>query len=134
MRMLSDAVMESLTGSMDSAYKRGMELSVLERLTLAKMVAPKEGNLVLFRLVKEFLGELSFSSDEHEALRFVETAGMLTWEPVAALSIKKDVTIQEPIRVIIVEAFGALDAASKLTMETAALYERFLPKEEVAVP
>ncbi len=130
--MLSVYILESLTHSKESAYKSGMELSVLERLTLAKMVAPKEGNLALFRLVHDFLKELSFSVDEHEALRFVETAGMLTWEPVAALSIKKDVTIPEPIRLIIVEAFSSLDAASKLTMETAALYERFLPKEEMS--
>ncbi len=128
--MLSDDVLEqTLTHSKESAYKRGMELSVLERLLLLQLM-PKEGNFLTLRLVRKLREDLSFSAEEHASLNFVEENGAVRWKTEPP--IVKSVEIPPPMTSIIVEALQKLDADSKLTMETAALYERFLPKEEMS--
>ncbi len=115
---------------MDSAYKSGMELTVMERLLLLQLL-PKEGNFLTLRMVRKLREDLSFSEEEHAVLKFVEENGAIRWttEP----RVIKNVEIPEPLSPLIVEALQKLDADSKLTMETAALYERFLPVPEAVV-
>lgn len=100
-----------------------MEFSVSDRLWLLQIL-PKEGNLTTLRLVRAFREDLSFLAEEHEVLKFKNEGDAIHWD--ASAGVVKEIAISEPVMKLIEASFETLDKAGKLTLETAALYERFL--------
>jgi hypothetical protein len=100
-----------------------MELAVAERLVLLN-VLPREGDLTTLRLVRDLLGELSFSEAEHVAFQITVEDGRATWNQAAEQ--KKDVEIGATAQKIIIKAFRDLEGARRLRLDFLPLYERFV--------
>jgi hypothetical protein len=107
-----------------------MNLTVLERLLLLNLI-PKEGNVTLLRVLREFQADAGFSSEELEVINFDTdpATGNIRWAPEAA-TIKKDVKISKAMHAEIVKALARLNEENKLDFQTLELYEKFVPVAE----
>lgn len=101
-----------------------MKLNTFERLTILN-VLPQEGDLTTIKLVRQAREELSFSAEEHEALKFVtsEDGNTLTWN--SAAETEKDYDFPVKITAMIRERFVQLNKDKKLTEAHLTLCEKF---------
>jgi hypothetical protein len=99
-----------------------MQLTVKERLLLLN-VLPGEGDIFALRLIRDLGRELSFSEEEHAALKFEDiTIGenpAKRWDETA--DPMKDITIG-PKAISLLCA--AIEAIPKLPMDYLAVYEK----------
>lgn len=102
-----------------------MELTVAERLVLAN-VLPAEGNFTTLRLVRKLREDLSFDDKEHKELEFVQAGDKISWNPVKAETLMKDVEVGEIMTETIKEALKKLNDEKKLKDEHISLYEKFI--------
>jgi len=100
-----------------------MLLTVLERLVLLNIL-PKEGDFTTLKIVRKMREDLSFSEDEHKALKFVQEPDQLRWDDKAEAD--KEVTFGEKATDIIKETLKRLNDEKKLTEEIFSLYEKFI--------
>jgi len=57
-----------------------MKLNVLERITLLKIIPiPKEGNRMAFKMIYDFIGELSFSDQDYKDFGIIEKDNKIKW-------------------------------------------------------
>jgi len=101
-----------------------MKLSVKERLILFSIL-PNETNFKTYQTLKAMRNILSLGDEERAAINFREgeVPGTVIWDNEKAET-KNLIITPEGLR-IIKEALDKLDGQSKLTPETAELYERF---------
>ena len=104
-----------------------MKLNVKERLVLLTLL-PAEGNFLTLKVVRKLRESLSFSEEELEAYKFVETNGRTTWNETDRPP--KDVQIGKEGRKLIKKALGKLDKEEKLTEDHVFAYEKFVGKDE----
>lgn len=114
---------------MHEVTTNGEEFLVLERLLLLNSVLPERGNITTLRLVQRFREELSFSEEEHAALKFQEEPGQpLRWAKKAESP--KEIAFGPKIRELIATGLMAASEAGQLTSQHLALCDRFLAEEE----
>jgi len=109
-----------------------MKLSVKERLVLFSLL-PGESNFRTYQTLKAMRNVLTITEDEKKVLNFRDgpTPGTVIWDEDKAEA--KNVIITADGLKIIKDALEQLDKQSKLTAETAELYERFLDVEAEVV-
>ncbi len=99
------------------------DLGIAERLQLLS-VLPQEGNIVNLRIVSDLRRELSFSEQESAAFKIEQAGEQIRWDDKAETP--KAVHIGPAAMRLIVDTLEKLNAASKLTIGQAPLYERFV--------
>jgi len=105
-----------------------MELSVYERLLLGNILKPMQSNFATLRIVRDLLGELSFSEEEHAALELrMEDGGAIHWKREA--DEPKKIEIGPKARKIIADRLRDLSARNLLTLQHMDLYERFVDED-----
>jgi hypothetical protein len=98
-----------------------MNLDITDRVVLLNIL-PKEGSVVVLRLIRDLQRELGFSEEEIAEIGFSDGDRGLRWEK----NIEKDVEIGPEAQKIIVAAFKRLDDAGKLIMDMLPVYEKFV--------
>ena len=99
------------------------KLNVLERITLLKiMPIPKSGNRMAFKIIYDFIGELSFSDQDYKDFGIIEEDNKIRWTN----SIDKEIEIGDKILEIIQNVLKELDKAEKLDNDLYFLHERFV--------
>ena len=104
-----------------------MKLNVLERLILLSIL-PKEGNFTTLKIIRKLRETLSFSEEEHKALKFKEEDGRLFWD--SSYEALKDIHVGEKAEDVIVSTLKKMDEEKKLTDEHFSVYEKFIDKRK----
>ena len=108
-----------------------MEFSVLERINLLSIL-PKEGDITTLRIIRDLRDALSFSEDDHKLLHFQAVGGQTAWDVKGGKAVGlKDVPLGEKALDIIKDVLKKLNEWKKLTLDTLALYERFVENKGV---
>ena len=101
-----------------------MQLSVQERLALLGLL-PKEGDFLTLKVIRGLQEDLSFSEEEHAALKFEDiNDNQIVW--LKAADPNKEFSFEPKATQIIVEAIEKANRAKKLTMEHLPIYEKFM--------
>lgn len=100
-----------------------MELSVMERLLLLEML-PAEGDVTTLRILLDLRRDLSFSEQEHAAIKLVQDNGRVTWDRTQEKV--KDVEIGPKAVSAIRDALQKLNNAKKLRETHLSLWDRFM--------
>lgn len=100
-----------------------MKLEVGERLVLLSIL-PVEGDFTTLKIVRKLRESMSFSEEEHKALKLKQDGGVFTWEPRPESA--KDIHIGEKAKDIIQGSLKKLNDEKKLRDEHFTLYERFV--------
>lgn len=117
----------------ETVREKAEAFSVLERLLLLNSILPERGNITTLRLVQRFREELSFSEEEHAALKFQEEPGQpLRWAKKAESP--KEIEFGPKIRELIATGLMAASETDQLTSQHLALCDRFLAEEEEGDP
>ena len=99
------------------------KLSVLERITLLKITpVPKEGNRLAFKMIYDFLGELSFSEKDYKDFGIIEKENKIAWTKTG----NKEIEIGDKLLEIIQNVLKELDKTEKLDNDLYFLHERFV--------
>lgn len=101
-----------------------MLLSVKERLVLANIVLPKEGNFLTLELLQNLRTALSLSEAEVAEFEAVATSEGMKWNDSKTRDV--EISITDGAKMIIVEALKALDNAKKLREDYLTLYRKFM--------
>lgn len=101
-----------------------MLLSVKERLILANIVLPREGNFLTLELVQRLKTTLSLSEAEVAEFEAESTPEGLKWNDSKAHDV--EISITDGAKTIIVEALKVLDNAKKLREDYLTLYKKFM--------
>lgn len=104
-----------------------MQLNIKNRIVLLGLL-PAEGDITTLKIVRQLREALSFTEQEHEDCRIVQSGGQITWNPEA--DPKKDIPIGSKARKVIEDAFTKANQAKKLTADHIDLYELFFPTED----
>ena len=83
---------------------------------------PKEGNRLSFKMIYDFLGELSFSDKDHKDFGIIEKDNRISWTN----SVDKEIEIGDKLLEIIQNTLKDIDKAEKLNSDLYFLYERFV--------
>lgn len=102
-----------------------MKLNIGNRLVLLGIL-PKEGNFVTLRIVRKLQEDLSFSEDELEKYKIVQSENKVNWDSKIDSKDQKDIDIGGEATVIIVKALKDLDKSEKLLPNHVPLYEKFI--------
>ena len=109
-----------------------MRLSVQERFALLDLL-PQQGDYMTLKIVRQLREELSFSEEEHEALKFSPVAeGRVTWESSA--DPLKEFAFGRTQERVIKDVLEKVDKAKNLKMDHFSVYEKFFPEEEPEKP
>lgn len=108
-----------------------MELSVSERLMLGVMIAPVAADVVTLRVVRNLQEELSFSSEEIEALQFVQEDKQVRWNMEVPQT--KEFAFGAAAMYVIVEQLKKASDSKALTLPQLGLYDKFVPVETEGV-
>jgi hypothetical protein len=103
-----------------------MILTIKERLLLLT-VLPREGNIVTLRIVQNLRAALSFSEEEHAALKMEQNEEGFKWD--AEISQEREVEIGPRAQVLIQDTLKGMDKSSKLTEDFFSLWEKFCGDE-----
>lgn len=109
-----------------------MKLTIIERL-MALGLLPKEGDFTTLKIVRQVREDLSFSEEEHAALKFESKEdGVLAWQVdgVAADVLNKEIEIGAKASKVIADSLEKLDKEKKLTEQHFSLYEKFCAEQE----
>jgi hypothetical protein len=106
-----------------------MKLGVLDRLTLLN-VLPPEGDLLTIRIVHGLRQRLSFTEEEHAALKFTKSADgqQILWKKEADKEV--DIEIGSKAEQIIRDRLNELSNQKKLTEMHISICEKFLGTTE----
>ena len=101
-----------------------MKLNTLERLVLLNIL-PREGTITTIKIVRELREALSFSEEEHAALKFekLEDGGM-QW--VVEADKDKELTIGPRAHTLVAETLERMDKEAKLVEDHLSLCEKFV--------
>ena len=99
-----------------------MKLSVGDRLILLGVI-PQQGDFTTLKIIRDMRGELSFTEEEHQILKFRQEAEMTYWEDGFE---DKEINFGEKATDIISDAFKKLNGQKKLRIEHMGLYEKFV--------
>ncbi|KKM75730.1 hypothetical protein LCGC14_1387250 [marine sediment metagenome] len=100
-----------------------MKLTVPERLHLLSIL-PGEGDIVTMKVVRDLLAGVSFTDEETVEYELIQTATQVTWNVDTIKEV--EVEIGTKAMSIIVDALQKLDADKKFTLDTVALYDKFV--------
>ena len=100
-----------------------MKLSIRERLVLLSIL-PAQGNFITLKIVRKLRENLSFSGEEIERYKFIQSEGKVTWD--GEVEQMKPIEIGTQAKVIIGEALKQLDETKKLRDEHYSIYEKFV--------
>ena len=103
-----------------------MELGVFDRLILLNIL-PKEGDFTTLKIVRKLREDLSFSEEEHKALKFQQDEGSIKWQSGADKP--KEIQFGDKATDLIVSTLKKLSADKKLTEQHFNLYEKFVTPE-----
>src|SRR3990167_4165132 len=105
-----------------------MQLLVQERIALLGLL-PQQGDFATLKILRVLREELSFSSEEHELLEFVDTAeNQIAWD--GTKDPLKEFTFTRKETAIIEEALKKADKQKSLSFEHFSVFEKFFPEEE----
>ena len=104
-----------------------MQLGVKSRLFLLNIV-PTAGNYTTLRVVQDLKSALSFTEEEHKALKFVTKGDMTTWDEKSNHPV--DIPIGEKAEDVIKDALRDLDSQKKLIVDFMPLYAHFVLGED----
>jgi hypothetical protein len=109
-----------------------MMLSVQERLMLANVVLPSQGDFVALTLIASLKEKLALTADEINEYEVKDLeGGGVAWNPDKEKD--KEIALDDGTKKIIVEVLAGLDKAKTLTPDHMSLYRKFmLPPEGVA--
>ena len=100
-----------------------VKLNVGDRVTLLRIIPfPKEGGRLAFKLVNDFIEELSFSPKDFKDFKLVEKDRQVSWKS----SKDKEIEVEDVILEIIKNTLKQLDKEEKLDRYSYLLYERFI--------
>ena len=102
-----------------------MELSITERVSLLDTL-PKQGDVVMLRILRDLEEALSFSEEEYEELGITQEGTRITWEE----NVNKDITIGPKAHTLIAENLERLNANKNLPVACLPLYEKFCEVDE----
>lgn len=108
-----------------------MLLSPAERVLLLQILPPGEGNASLLRGIRKLRKDLSFSDQENERWRVVNTPptatlpGTLNWEGNERVEIEMAPIVDNYIQACLKNA----DTAGKLSEGLIDVYDKFFPEE-----
>lgn len=109
-----------------------MKLNTLERLVLLNIL-PREGTITTIKIVRELREALSFSEEEHAALKFEKLpGGGMQW--VVEADTDKEVTIGPRAHVLVSETLERMDKEGKLAEDHVGLWDKFAETEGVKIP
>ena len=97
-----------------------LHLNTRDRILLGQLL-PAQGSFATLRIVREMQNQLSFSEDEHKALKIREENGRLWWDQEG--DAQREFSFGEKAWEIIKNALKKADAESTLTIEHLPLYE-----------
>lgn len=98
-------------------------LTVKQRIDLASIL-PKEGDFLTAKMLRVLRESLSFSQDEHDALKFkLLSNGGVEWNKNVQEKYEKEITIPEAIVSKIKEILERANAAKKITDAHIDFYE-----------
>lgn len=114
----------------------------MERLMLLGILRPIKDDLTTCRIFRTLREDLSFSEDEHTALKMRQEVNLkkpeemaLRWdEPPDNPGCPKEIAIGPKATEIIVAAFAIADEEKVLTAEHVPLYDKFAPPADPEVP
>ena len=100
-----------------------VKLNVGDRVSLLKIIPfPKEGGRLAFKLVDDFIANVSFSEKDFKDFKLIEKGGTISW----GNSKDKEVEIGDVVLSIIKNSLTQLDKEEKLDRYSYLLYERFI--------
>ena len=99
-----------------------MTLTIKERLLLLSFL-PREGNITTLRIVHNLRAALSFSEEEHAALKMEQNVEGFKWD--ADVVQDSEVVIGPRAHVLIQDTLTGMDKSSKLTEDFFSLWEKF---------
>jgi len=100
-----------------------MELGVKERIMLQSLL-PKEANFLTLKIVRVLREELSFSEDEHKALKMKQQGQTTLWDDKEELL--KEVEIPDTLKDSVVKSLKEMDESGKLTLDHLTLFEKLV--------
>jgi len=100
-----------------------MKLGVFNRLILLNIL-PKEGDFTTLKIVRKMRENLSFTEEEHKALKFVQDESSVKWDNAA--DVPREINFGEKATDIIVSALKKLNTDKKLTEQHYDLYSLFV--------
>ena len=107
------------------------QFSVLERFLLLNGVLPQQGDITTIRLVRRLREALSFSEDEHKALK-IRPSGPdgegRSWDDQDG--IMKSVEFGPKMRDLVAEGLKGISNAGQFTDQHLDLCDRFMPEEQ----
>jgi hypothetical protein len=101
-----------------------MELGVLERIALLQLLPPSEGSYVTYKILQDLKTSLGFNEDELKELNLIQEDKIVTWD--VTKEFKKEISIGDKAKSIIVESLNKLDAEGKINQNNVSLYEKFV--------
>lgn len=101
-----------------------MKLKVIDRITLLGIL-PQEGDIITLKIIRKVREDLSFTDEEHKALKIERLdAGNLQWN--AEADKPKEIAIGEVATNLIVDSLKKLNDEKKLTDNHVGVYEMFV--------
>ncbi len=100
-----------------------MELGVFDRLILLNIL-PKEGDFTTLKIIRQLREDLSFTEEEHKALKFEQNEGNVKWQTAADKPRK--INIGDKAKEVIVTVLKKLNEQKKLTEQHFSVYEKFV--------
>jgi hypothetical protein len=97
-------------------------LTIKERLLLLASL-PREGNITTLRIVHDLRAALSFSEEEHAALKMEQDAEGFRWD--STVSQDTEVEVGPRAYVIVQDTLKGMDKSNKLTEDFFSLWDKF---------
>ena len=106
---------------------KGIELSVLERITLVNLL-PAEGNRVTYKILHDLKSDISFTPEEIKEfeMKVEMVEGKVNFQWNAAKVVVKEIEISDPAEKIIVEVLTKLEKEKKINDQNVSLYDKFI--------
>lgn len=104
-----------------------MQLRAKSRLFLLNIV-PGVGDYTTLGIIQKLKEDLSFTEEEHKALKFTTKDNMTSWDEKADTPV--DILVGEKATDVIKDALRDLDSKKKLLVDFMPLYAHFVLGEE----
>lgn len=104
-----------------------MLLGVAERILLANILTPAEGDVLFLRGVRKLREALSFSEEEHVQFKIVRDGPAIRWDESVAAG--KDIEIGPVATEYVKECLRRASAVGKLPEGLLGLYDTLIPEE-----
>ena len=103
-----------------------IELSVLDRIVLLRLLPLIEGNVVLLKVLRELSNFLGFNNEEIQSLNFRLEDGKTLWDPAPPREFEFDKVQFELIRRSLREG----DSRGLLNLDTLPTYEKLMEDQK----